>query len=74
MGALTGQRPGQLLDFDGAQLSAPQVDVFIGVELQKEDGVDAESRHTPHWKKKKRTKCEVILSSGATHTREDRKG
>lgn len=31
--ALTRQRPGQFLDFDGAQLSAPQVDVFIGVEL-----------------------------------------
>lgn len=46
--ALTRQRPGQFLDFDGAQLSAPQVDVFIGVELQKQDGVDAESRRTPH--------------------------
>lgn len=30
---LTRQRPGQSLDFDAAQLSAPQVDVFIGVEL-----------------------------------------
>lgn len=46
--ALTRQRPGQFLDFDGAQLSAPQVDVLIGVELQKEDGVHTESRHTPH--------------------------
>lgn len=45
---LTRQRPGQSLDFDAAQLSAPQVDVFVGVELQKEDGIDAESRRTPH--------------------------
>ena len=49
--ALTRQWPGEFLDFDGAQFSAPQVDVFIGVELQKEDGVEAESRRTPHWKK-----------------------
>lgn len=68
--ALTRQRPGQFLDFDGAQLSAPQVDVFIGVELQKEDGVKAESRCTPHWKK--RTKCGIIVLPAATGTSEDR--
>lgn len=49
---LTGERPGEFLDFDAAQLSAPQVDVFIGVELQKQDGVDAESSRSPDWKTK----------------------
>ena len=46
---LTGVGSGQCLDLDAAQLPAPPVDVFVGVQLQEEDGVGSQRKHTANW-------------------------